>query len=97
MGSKNSRRGRPSQHAITRHGLRICQKDGQIKALGGDRWDVASQSVNDEWYRVPMSLEGPTCECKYHATGRGRRCKHVAAVEAAVHIVRTRPRRAYSD
>ena len=86
MGSKNSRRGKVSQKTITRRGLRICQKDGQIKALGGDRWDVASQSVNDEWYWVFMSLEGPTCECKYHATGRGRRCKHVAAVEQLLSI-----------
>ena len=86
MGSKNSRRGKVSQKTITRRGLRICQKDGQIKALSGDRWDVASQSVNDEWYRVSMSLEGPTCECKYHATGRGRRCKHIAAVEQLLSI-----------
>ena len=86
MGSKNSRRGKVSQKTITRRGLRICQKDGQIKALSGDRWDVASQSVNDEWYRVSMSLEGPTCECKYHATGKGRRCKHIAAVEQLLSI-----------
>ena len=25
--------------------------------------------------------ESPTCECAYHATGKGRRCKHIAAVE----------------
>ena len=86
MGSKNSRRGKVSQKTITRRGLRICQKDGQIKALSGDRWDVASQSVNNERYRVSMSLEGPTCECKYHATGRGRRCKHIAAVEQLLSI-----------
>ena len=86
MGSKNSRRGKVSQKTITRRGLRIYQKDGQIKALGGDRWDVASQSVNDEWYRVSMSLEGPTCECKYHATGRRRRCNHIAAVEQPLSI-----------
>ena len=47
---------------------------------------MASQSVNNEWYRGSMSLEGPTCECKYHATGRGRRCKHIAAVERLLSI-----------
>ena len=71
MGSKNNRKGRPSQHAITRSGLRICQKDGQIKALSGDRWGVASQSVNNEWYRVSMSLEAPRANASTTPRGRG--------------------------
>ena len=25
--------------------------------------------------------ESPTCECAYHTTGKGCRCKHIAAVE----------------
>ena len=71
MRSKNSWKGRSSQYAITRSGLRICQKDGQIKALGGDRCDVASQGVNNEWYRVSMSLEGPRASASTTPRGRG--------------------------
>ena len=81
VGSKSNRKNGPLQQTTTRRGLRICQKDGQIKALGGDRWDVASQSAKNKWYRVSFACDGPTCDCKYYATGRGRRCKHIAAVE----------------
>ena len=86
VGRKNNRKAGPSQQTITRRGLRICQKDSQIKALGGDQWDVASQGANNEWYRVSFAYDGPTCECAYHTRGRGRRCKHIAAVEQLLAI-----------
>ena len=70
-----------SEQSITRRGLHIYQKEGQIKDLGGNRWDVASQSTEDVWYRVSFAGESPTCECLYHTTGKGCRCKHIAAVE----------------
>ena len=33
------------------------------------------------WYRVSFAGESPTCRCSYHATGKGCRCRHMAAVE----------------
>ena len=41
-----------SEQTITRRGLKICQKGGQIKALTENSWDVASQSTENVWYRV---------------------------------------------
>ena len=81
MGRGNARKGKVSQKTITRRGLRICQKDGQIRTLTGERWDVASESKDGGWYQVSFARDGPTCECAYHVHGRGRRCKHIAAVE----------------
>ena len=84
MGRKKARKpriGRASEQAITRRGLRIYQMGGQIKTLSGNLWDVASQSEKDVWYRVSFAVESPTCECPYHITGKGCRCKHIAAVE----------------
>ena len=80
------RRGRVSEQCITRRGLCIYQKGDQIKALNGNRWDVASQSTEGVWYRVSFAGESPTCECAYHATGKGCRCKHIAAAEHALPI-----------
>ena len=42
MGRKNTRKGKVSQKTIMRRGLRICQKDGQIRTLTGEQWNVAS-------------------------------------------------------
>ena len=81
MGRKKSRKGRVSEQTITRRGLRIYQKGDQIKTLNGNRWDVASQGTEGVRYRVSFAGESPTCECAYHTTGKGRRCKHIAAVE----------------
>ena len=78
MGHKKPRRkprkGRASEQAITRRGLRIYQKGDQIKTLGVKRWNVASQSTDGKWYRVSFELEHPTCECVYHTTGKECRC-----------------------
>ena len=52
-----------SQKTITRRGLRICQKDGQIRTLTGERWNVASESRDGKWYQVSFAREGPICEC----------------------------------
>ena len=86
MGHRKPRKGRASEQSITRRGLRIYQKGDQIKALSGDRWDVASQGTKGVWYRVSFAGESPTCECAYHTTGKGCRCKHIAAVEHVLFI-----------
>ncbi len=78
---RKPRKGRASEQSITRRGLDIYQKGDQIKALSGDRWDVASQGTEGAWYRVSLAGESPACECAYHTTGKGCRCKHIAAVE----------------
>ncbi len=52
MKHKKSRKGRASEQSITRRGLHIYQKGNQIKYLGGNRWDVASQGTEDVLYRV---------------------------------------------
>ena len=52
-----------------------------IKDIGGNQWDVASQSTEGVWYRVSFADVSPTCECMYYTTGKGCRCKHIAAVE----------------
>ena len=97
MGRGNTRKDKVSQKTITRRGLRICRKDDQIRTLTGERWDVASESKDGEWHQVSFACDGPTCECKYHATGRGRRCKHIAAVKQLLLILsETRPRQAYT-
>ena len=80
------RKGRASEQGITRRRLRIYQKGDQIKALSGDRWDVTSQDAKGVWCRVSFAGGSPTCKCAYHATGKGCRCKHIAAVEHALLI-----------
>ena len=62
MGRKKPRKGRASEQCITRRGLHIYQKGDQIKDIGGNRWDVASQSTEGAWYRVSFGGESPTCE-----------------------------------
>ena len=86
MGHRKPRKGRASEQSITRRGLDIYQKGDQIKTLSGNRWDVASQGTEDAWYRVPLAGKSPTCECAYHATGEGCRCKHIAAAWHALLI-----------
>ena len=66
---------------MTRRGLHIYQKGDHIKDLGRNRWDVASQGMKGVWYRVSFAGESPTCECIHHITGKGCRCKHMAAIE----------------
>ena len=39
---RKPRKGRTSEQAITRRGRKIYAKGGQIRALAGNRWDVAS-------------------------------------------------------
>ena len=51
-GHKKPRKGRASEQCMTRRGLHIYQKEDQIKDLGGNRWDVASQSMEGACYRV---------------------------------------------
>ena len=58
----------------------------QIKALIGNRWDVASQGTKGVLYRVSFAGEGHICGCAYHTTGKGCRRKHIAAVEHALLI-----------
>ncbi len=45
MGHRKPRKGRASERSITRRGFYIYQKGDQIKAPGGNRWDVASQGT----------------------------------------------------
>lgn len=89
MGCKKPRKlrkGRASEQDITRRGLHIYQKGDQIKYLGGNRWDVTSQSTEDTRYRVSFAGKSPMCECTHHTTGKGCRCKHIAAVEHTLFI-----------
>ena len=82
MGKKKTpQKGRTSEQSITESGLCIYKKGGQIKTLTNKRWDVASESEEGKWYRVSFDCNRPTCECAYHTTGNGCRCKHIAAIE----------------
>ena len=74
---RKPRKGRASEQSITRRGLRIYQRGDQIKALSGDRRDMASQGTKGVWCRVSFAGESPACEC---------RCKHIAAVKHALLI-----------
>ena len=60
-----------SQKTITRRGIRICQKDGQIMTMAGERWDVSSESKDGGWYHVPFARDVPTRECARHVRGWG--------------------------
>ena len=86
MGRKKPRKGRASEQCITRRGLHIYQKGDQIRALTGNSWDVASQGTEGVWYRVSFAGESPTCECAYHTTGKGCRCRYIAVVEHTLPI-----------
>ena len=65
---RKPRRGRASEQSIMRRGLRIYQKGDQIRALTGNRWDVASQDTEGVWYRISFAGESPTCECIVEAS-----------------------------
>ena len=81
MGRRKPRKGGgAAEQSITRRGPHIYQNGDQIKALGGNRWDVASQGNEGAWYRVSLAGESPTCECAYHIMGKECKCKHIAAV-----------------
>ena len=47
---------------------------------------MASQGTKGVWYRVSFAGKNPTCECICHTTGKGCRCRHIAAVEHALLI-----------
>ena len=88
----NPERGRASEQSITRRGLRIYQRGDQIKALSGDRWDVASQGTEGVWCRVSFAGEPHVrVSVPHHRKGvpvqayRGGRAR-------AAHIVGGRPR-----
>ena len=78
---KNRQRGRTSQQNIDRSGREIYEQGDQITVLTDKRCDVKSQSSGDVTYRVSYGCGKFTCECPYHVAGKGRRCKHIAAVE----------------
>ncbi len=78
---KNQRRGRTSQQNIDRSGREIYEKGDQITVLTDKRCDVKSQSMEGVTYRVSYGCGKFTCECPYHVAGKGRRCKHIAAIE----------------
>ena len=80
MKPRKRRKGRAPEQCITRRGLYICQKGGQIKTLAWNRWDVNSE-CGGVWYRVSFAGESLMCECAYRTTGKECRCKHIAAVE----------------
>ena len=57
MTHKKHQIGVVSEQAITRRGLKICQKGDQIKALTENRWDVASQSTDGIGCRLMAKLQ----------------------------------------
>lgn len=61
---------RASEQAITRRRLHVYQKGDHIKDIGGNRWDMTSQSTEGVWYRVSFAGESPTCKCVCHTTER---------------------------
>ena len=78
---RKQRKGRASEQSVDRRGRQIYEKDNQIKPLTGQRRDVASQSEEGVSYMVSLGCGRATCVCPYHVTGKGCRCKHIAAVE----------------
>ena len=62
----------------------IADTAKQIRILGAKRWEVASQSVAKKWYLVDLTENGFKCECKFHESRNGSRCKHIIAVEVTV-------------
>lgn len=53
---REPQKGKASEQATTHHKPRIYRKGDQIRTLSGNRWDVTSQSMNGEWYRVSFAL-----------------------------------------
>ena len=74
---RKQRRGRISEQSIDRRGRQIYEKGGQIKPLTGQRWDVASQSVEGVSYVVSLGCGRATCGCPYHVTEKGYRASYV--------------------
>ena len=78
---KNRWGGRTSQQNIDRSGREIYEQGDQITILTDKRCDVKSQSREGATYRVSYGYGKFTCECPCHMAGKGRRCKHITAVE----------------
>ena len=74
----------PRTRKIERAGVLIADTAKQIRSLGAKRWEVASQSVARKWYLVDLTENGFKCECKFHESRNGSRCKHIIAVEVTV-------------
>ena len=74
-------KGRSDPQEIERRGILIAGAEGQVRRLRSKRWEVAAQSVPGRAYEVVLTDGGFRCGCAYHAEWRGRRCKHIAAVE----------------
>ena len=81
------------QKSITGRGVQIAES-GLILDLGSGRYKVSSQSVPGAFYDVTVTDHVWKCTCPYHARGRGRRCKHAAAVQGLVENVGRVRRRA---
>ena len=79
MARKSS--GRTPKQNIDVSGRKIYEKGDQITLLSHNRCDVKSQSTEGATYKVWYGCNKFTCECPYHVNGKGRRCKHIAAVE----------------
>ena len=83
---------RPRSDCRTRHepvksecaGVLIADTAKQIRSLGAGRWEVASQSVAKKWYPMDLTENGFKCECKFHESRNGSRCKHIIAAEVTV-------------
>jgi transposase-like protein len=65
-------------------GQAIAQKDGQIKRVDDQTYDVKSQSGNGV-YKVTLTEIGWKCSCPDHQT-RGLECKHIIAVKMSFAI-----------
>lgn len=77
---RKQRKGSASEQSVDRRGRQIYEKDNQIKPLTRQRRDVASQSEEGVSYMVSLGCGRATCVCPYHVTGKGCRCRHMAAV-----------------
>ena len=82
--AKKRLQNRPQTRKIERAGVLIADTAKQIRGLGARRWEVASQSVAKKWYLVDLTENGFKCECKFHESRNGSRCKHIIAVEVTV-------------
>ena len=68
---KSQRKGRTTEQKIDENGRKIYELSDQIKTLPDQRYDVKSQSEEGVTYRVSFGCDKPTCECRYHVTGKG--------------------------
>ena len=75
-GRQEARKDRSSEADTTRRGLRDYWRGGHIKPRR-NRWDVALQDTEGEWYCVSFVDESRART--YH--NAGKRCRHMAAVK----------------